>query len=274
MIARGGFDFSRLMAPPKGCCKEDNPWDMLDWRMDEGVVPAFADANSARWVLHKAIGDEIVVRGRDSAPVRVRLVGLFSRSLFASGLLISERAFLRRFGAGSGYRFFLVDPPAGRAGAVGRTLASSMSDIGLTVERTGDILARYGRVQNTYLSAFQTLGGIGLLLGTAGVVAALLRNAWERRAELALMLAVGFRRRQVALALVARNGIWMVGGVVLGASSSLVATIPLWVAREADVAWGATALILSAMLGVGLLACAAAAALCVRGDLIQALRSE
>ena len=50
-------------------------------------------------------------------------------------------------------------------------------------------------VQNTYLSTFQSLGGLGLLLGTFGLATVQLCNVLERRGELALLRAAGFRRR-------------------------------------------------------------------------------
>ena len=54
-------------------------------------------------------------------------------------------------------------------------------------------LAAFHRVENTYLSTFQSLGGLGLVLGTIGLAAVLLRNVLERRRELALLRAVGYR---------------------------------------------------------------------------------
>ena len=70
---------------------------------------------------------------------------------------------------------------------------------------TTDRLAEFHRVENTYLSTFQALGGLGLLLGTVGLGAVLLRNALERRRELALLEAVGYRRGHFLLMAVAEN---------------------------------------------------------------------
>ena len=53
-------------------------------------------------------------------------------------------------------------------------------------------LETYHRVENTYLSTFQALGGLGLVLGVVGLVAIIARNMLERRRELALLGAAGF----------------------------------------------------------------------------------
>ena len=44
-------------------------------------------------------------------------------------------------------------------------------------------LAQFNAVQNTYLNTFQVLGGLGLLLGSAGLGVVVLRNVLERRNE-------------------------------------------------------------------------------------------
>ena len=60
-------------------------------------------------------------------------------------------------------------------------------------------LAQFLAVQNTYLSTFQSLGALGLLLGTIGLAVVQLRSVLERRGELALMRAGGFRSRSADL---------------------------------------------------------------------------
>ena len=65
--------------------------------------------------------------------------------------------------------------------------------------------AGFHRVENTYLSTFQMLGGLGLLLGTLGMAAVLLRNVLERRRELALLRAVGYNAGHLALMVIAEN---------------------------------------------------------------------
>ena len=60
-----------------------------------------------------------------------------------------------------------------------------MSQEGLEVNLAAVRLDEFNAVQNTYLQIFQLLGGLGLLLGSVGLGVVVLRNALERRAELA-----------------------------------------------------------------------------------------
>ncbi len=62
------------------------------------------------YVLHKSLGDEMVISGA-TGPVRFRFVAALADSLFQGELMISEANFLRLFPELSGYQFFLADAP-------------------------------------------------------------------------------------------------------------------------------------------------------------------
>src|SRR5213078_773531 len=97
------------------------------------------------------------------------------------------------FPSETGYRFFLIDAPAATATNVSAALTRGLRDVGLELTPAASRLAAFNAVQNTYLSTFQVLGGLGLLLGSVGLAVVVLRNVLERRGELALLRAVGFR---------------------------------------------------------------------------------
>jgi hypothetical protein len=97
---------------------------------------------------------------------------------------MSEKNFRRLFPDQPGYRFFLIDAPERDASTVTATLEDRLADYGFDAVSIGDRLASFHRVENTYLSTFQMLDGLGLILGTLGMAAVLLRNVFERRKEL------------------------------------------------------------------------------------------
>ena len=173
-----------------------NPWRLLDRRFEDGAVPAIADATSLQYVLHAAVGDDLSIDVGGSAPLVLRFVAALRDSVLQSEIVIGEAAFVRLFPSQQGFRFFLVDAPRVRtpeqvsvlAQSVEKTLAPFGVDAVGTVER----LDSFHRVENTYLSTFQALGALGLLLGTVGLATVMFRNVLERRREMALLRAVGY----------------------------------------------------------------------------------
>jgi len=95
-------------------------------------------------------------------------------------------------------------------------------------------------VQNTFLGAFQALGALGLMLGTAGVAAVQAQGVAERRNQLALLRAVGFAPARLR-GLLALETLWTVGlGLAAGAAAGLVAIVPLLSGGGAPLVWIAT----------------------------------
>ena len=92
-------------------------------------------------------------------------------------------------------------------------------------------LEAYHRVENTYLSTFQTLGGLGLVLGTIGLAAVTARNVLERRRELALLSASGYRLRDLSVMVVAENLGLVAIGLGVGVVAALVSIAPVLIAR-------------------------------------------
>jgi ABC-type antimicrobial peptide transport system permease subunit len=206
--------------------------------------------------------------------IRLRFVAALSDSLFQSELLMSERNFLRAFPEAQGYRFFLLDTSPQTKASVAALLESRLSDFGFDATGAGERLAEFHRVENTYLSTFQTLGGLGTILGTLGLATVLLRNVLERRRELALLRAVGYNARHLALMVVAENALLLFCGLLTGVVCALLAIAPAFYARGGRLPTASLAVLLAAVAVAGLAASLVATAAVLRSPLLPALRAE
>ncbi len=153
-------------------------------------------------------------------------------------------------------------------------LERTLAGFGFDAVPTAQRLQAFQAVENTYLGTFQTLGGLGLLLGTLGLSVVLLRNLLERRGELATMQAIGFWRRALAWLVVAENSLLLVAGVAVGAASALVAVSPHLHGGHALVPWLSLGLTLLLVLAAGTLASLAAVRRVTREELLPALRGS
>ncbi len=228
----------------------DNPWLLLEAQLAKGIIPAIVDQNSMTYVLHKKLGDEIEITPPGSPPVRLRLVAALTGSIFQSELLISEKNFVRLFPSYGGYRVFLIDGPRSQEGQLEEALASYGFDAQPAAER----LASYFRVENTYLSTFQALGAFGLLLGAAGLSAIVLRNALERRRELALLSAMGHGPRRLQSLLQYEMLALLAAALGAGLAAALLAVAPALGARGLGVPVAGLLGMLALILACGYLA--------------------
>jgi predicted lysophospholipase L1 biosynthesis ABC-type transport system permease subunit len=252
----------------------ENPWTLLAGEIEPGVIPAIGDAASVQWILHLGLGKDLVMQDESGAPLRLRIVALLSRSIFQSELLISEENFRRHFPSRSGSSYFLIDTPAGDAEMVARVLETGLERFGLDTVATSRRLADYQAVENTYLSTFQALGGLGLLLGTLGLGIVLLRNVLERRGELATLRAFGFARHRLARLVLAETAFLLVLGVALGSAAALLAVVPRLVSGELALPWLSLARTLGLVIALGMLSCLAAVRSALRAPLLGVLKAE
>jgi putative ABC transport system permease protein len=271
LIQSGRFSFQESVAQTKE--ERENPWLLLNRELPDGVIPVIADANSMTYVLHRKLGDVITVSQSNGEPVRLQLVAALSDSIFQSELLISEANFLRLFPEQGGYSFFLLDLAPEASSATAGVLEEQLSDFGFDAVPTSERLASFHRVENTYLSTFQTLGGLGLVLGTLGLATVLLRNVLERRRELALLRAIGYNSTHFALMVITENAFLVCCGLITGALCALLAIGPAFVSRGGHFPALSMWLLLSVFV-VGLFASLAATVAALRTPLLPALRAE
>jgi ABC-type antimicrobial peptide transport system permease subunit len=268
--SRGAFTFAETVKHPAG----ENPWMLLTQKGAADAVPAIADANTIEWSLGKKVGDEIPYTDQFGRTFRLQLVGALAGSILQGSLVIAEDALLERFPSESGYRMFLIDAPPENAAEVSSVLSERLSDQGLAILPTTERLAEFNSVENTYLAIFQALGGLALVLGSAGLGVVVLRNVLERRGELALMRAVGFRAKSVERLVTAEHFGLLAAGLAVGIPAALLAVPPSMRPAGAPFPYLSLGLTLAAVALVGLVWTYLATRLALRGELLAALRNE
>lgn len=276
LVERGGFAFASTLATTEA--ERGNPWRLLDAPRTDGAVAAIGDANTLQWILKVPVGGTLEIAGPDGRPVRLRIVAALAGSIFQGELLIGERDFLTHFPERQGFGVFLIStptemPPA-RVADLAKGLERDLGGHGLEVQTTQARLAAFQAIENTYLATFQTLGGLGLVLGTLGLAAVLARNVLERRRELGLLRAVGFSKWLLGAMVLSETLALLLVGLALGTLCALVAVAPRLTHATDRGAMGEVFAMLALVLLVGLACAAATVVSALRGSPLSALRSE
>jgi ABC-type antimicrobial peptide transport system permease subunit len=258
-----------------------SPWEALNTTSDGSSinpVPVILDQNTALWALHLGgyVGEQFKYSfgGKD---VHFRTVGVLQNTVLQGSLWIGESNFQKIFPDVGGYRMFLVKPKNAVAvdkAKVRDALQDGWSDEGLSCAASEEILQKLLAVQNTYLSAFQMLGALGLLLGTLGLGVTQLRSAMERKSELGAMRAMGFSKSRLIWALFLENGWQLLRGVGIGMLCALAASLPVLLQKQSLAGILGPLSMLAWVIGLGLFFCIAAAYLAMREPLLKALRAD
>ncbi len=267
---RGAFPFSQVMEDSTA-----SPWALLTPVPDEeGAYPAMVDEAAATWILHKGIGDIIHYPSDEDPQFKLRVVGLTGGTVLQGFVIMHEQALIQLDPDTAGHRVFLVDAPAAQMEAVKSTFDRAMADVGIETMTTSRRLTIFNAVQNTYLLIFAALGGLGLILGGVGLGLVVLRNVLERRAELAVMRAIGFSKQTLRWGILIEHWALLGMGLMAGMISAGIAVIPALIHSPHALPWNTLGLTLGGVVLSGLIWTAIAARAALHGRLIEGLRVE
>lgn len=246
-------------------------WDMLN---EQACIPAIVDQATAMWGLGKGLGDMMDYQDSSGNTFQVKIVGLLAGSILQGKMVISEKDYLSKYPDAAGYRFFLIDAKPERSAELAEHLTRQLEQRGLALEPTQQRLELFLSVQNTYIGIFTVLGGLGVLLGTAGIGVLIARHVLERRGELGLMQALGFRAGALRSMIMGEHSVLLVLGVFLGVLTAALAVLPQLIERGSGLPLGFLLQLIAAVLGFGLAVCAIAVGTAVRGHLTDSIRRE
>ena len=269
LASREAFTFASVART-----SDENAWLLLNEKREDGAIPAIADQNSMLWAMGKSLGDTIQYTDGRGESFEVVLVAGLANSILQGNLVIAEERFIERFPHESGYQTYLIDGPVALQSEITAILNRALQDVGLELVSAIQRMSDFNAVQNTYLSTFQMLGGLGLLLGSIGLGVVVLRNVWERRSEMALLKAVGFRASSLRWLVLSEHAALLVMGLVIGVGAALIAVVPALLSPGADIPYASLSWTLLAVLASGVLWTWVASRAALRGRLLDALRNE
>lgn len=216
------FSFSTLLN------ESDKPWLELT-RKHNGLIPAIADQTVIQWGLGKKVGDTLTYKNSKGNDIKVLLIGGLEASIFQGNIIIDSKFLLNHFPEVTGNKFFLFDVDTANAQSLKEELSFAFRDFGWQTTRTSERLAEFKSVENTYLTMFLMLGGLGLIIGSIGISIVIARNMRERKKELALLLSVGYSRNEIIKLIFRENLSLLMVGVFSGVTLALFSTLPSFV---------------------------------------------
>jgi hypothetical protein len=164
-------------------------------------------------------GQQITLRGQDGA-VSFTIAGSPPAGL-STGLFGTDRA-LAPFRAAPLGVTMLVDlrDPA-QAGTAARTIERALFAQGVDADPVRGLLDQEYRGQQALLSVLDVLTRMGLVVGILGLGIVALRSVTERRHALGILRAIGYKRRNVIIALLTESTVTATIGAAVGVTAGI-----------------------------------------------------
>jgi ABC-type lipoprotein release transport system permease subunit len=138
---------------------------------------------------------------------------------FATGLVMRDDTFRDAFPAARGQMFFVKLAPGTDAVAYAKTVEAAL--VQASADSLGALLDEQRRQQTGFLLVFQGFMGLGLIVGIAALSVIASRAVVERRQQIGMLRAIGYKRSMVAMSFLFESGFIAVSGILLGLSLGL-----------------------------------------------------
>jgi len=270
-LTEGRFAFA--MTTAKGEATKANPWLLLNEEQADGAIPVIAEQNTVLWQLKTFVGGTTTIPDENGNEIKLRIVGTLQDSLFPREILMGDANFRKLYPREEGYRYFLVEASTEKTDRVAALLETGLQSNGMQTTRSEDLVAAQQAVIGAYLSTFQLLGGLALLLGMFGFGVVILRNLNDRTGEFAILRATGYRTATLQKLVLIESGLVLFVGIGTGLLAAVIAVIPN-AALGGQVAIGRLGIMLGGIVLVGIAVAYRATARIARLPVIASLRRE
>ena len=268
-ISKGSFSFSKALSTTD----IKNPWEYLEITSEKNTIYGIADQTVLEWGLKIKLGDTLVLKAENGQPINIVIAGGLKSSVFQGYVLIGMENFAKYYPSVSGTSVMLVDGNSELTSTYQSTLNERLDNYGINIQKTGDRLASFYEVTNTYLSVFGVFGALGMITGIAGLGFVVLRTYNQRKKEFALLLALGFTRRKISNMIFSEQTLILFAGLTAGITSALIATYPS-VMNSPDIPWLYLILIILFIVITGLGAVTLSIRSIMKDSLINSLKKE
>jgi ABC-type lipoprotein release transport system permease subunit len=189
------------------------------------TIRAFIDETTLMWVLKKKPGDRIDYTDEQGNAFPLEIAGTLTGSVFQGSFIVDEQRYLERFPSTGGYQLFLAETTNDLT-ETRNILQRALTDLGATVTTTSERLTAFNRVENTYISIFNVLGGLGVILGAAGLGIVTARNLSERQHEFTQLHQIGISRKIIRSLIVRETRQFILWAIGIGLLAAIISVLP------------------------------------------------
>lgn len=165
--------------------------------------------------------------GSDGIPREKRVVGLMDQFII-NGCFMSKETAESEFNTTANNLFFLGVSEGVDADRLGRDMEREFIRYGFQPVVIDSVFKEAMKAQFMFFNLFSGYMGLGLVVGIAGLGIISLRTVHERRLEIGMMRAIGFKRRMIKYVFLIENSFVTISGIILGSVLGIGVGWILW----------------------------------------------
>ncbi|MFO8051637.1 MAG: FtsX-like permease family protein [Thermoplasmatota archaeon] len=204
------------------------------------------------------VGDKIHLVALNGTSYNKTVIGI-SKLMATRGVFLYEPYAEEYFGVTEKNIHFISVEEGEDARDVANLMRKDLIRYGFYAIVVSEIIADMLSIQNSFFNLFNAFLALGLIIGIVGLGIVTLRSVYERRHEIGMMRAIGFKRKAVVGSFLMESGFIAGSGLTVGTLLGIILGWVLWrddlseTLPEFGVPWSKLVLIVGAALLVALL---------------------
>jgi len=196
-------------------------WEALDedssYCIVDGSKMAYSDDPMASDMMGVHVGGTITITdiGGQNRTRVLTVIGIMDQSFFIQGIVVMKNVVKNEYGGVDS--IMLVELGDGEdAEAVAKAFEVSYLELGLQTTDLVGLISGLMSFMTNFFYLFQGFLGIGLLIGIAGIGIISYRNVIERRQQIGMLRAIGFKKSMIAKSFLIETSFVIILGIVIG----------------------------------------------------------
>ncbi len=217
-IQENGFRFMETLS---GSQISRNTWEELEETAEEnnGRIPIVVDYNTLVWIYNGALGEIYEVMDEPGNNVKLEVIGILENSVFGGTFIMSQDNLESLYPTTAEYRYVLFKLKPGFKGspeASAAELENELHRYGMDAQAIRELIHENQAYERSFMVLFQAFLGLGLIIGVIGLGVVTARTVQERRFEIGVLRALGFKRKMVLKAFLLEPSFTGLLAIILG----------------------------------------------------------
>jgi putative ABC transport system permease protein len=190
-------------------------------------IPIVVDYNTLVWIYGGSLGKTYTVEDEFGNDVELEVIGVLENSVFGGTFVMSQGNLESIYPTTSEFRYALFKIKAGVSAtpeSLAADLEHELNRYGMDAQSIREFIHDNQEYEQSFMALFQAFLGLGLIIGIVGLGIISARTVQERRYEIGVLRALGFKRKMILKAFLIEPSFTGILAIILGLTVGILSS--------------------------------------------------
>ena len=204
-------------------------WRELEKTAEENnnKIPIVVDYNTLVWIYGGELGKTYTVQDESGNDVKLEVIGVLENSVFGGTfvMFVDNLESIYPTTAEFRYALFKIKPGVSATPeSLAADLEQELNRYGMDAQSIRQLIHDNQEYEQSFMVLFQAFLGLGLIIGIVGLGIISARSVQERRYEIGVLRALGFKRRMILKAFLIEPSFMGILAIIMGVAVGILSS--------------------------------------------------